>query len=190
MTLSELRYIQTSADNLMDKYLSAIGTQTKQEGLALALLSISLLGLITTAMNNGPDALAQTTSSTGTEKKDIFKVIMTVQGLNNNTGDVVTIVSVNGESRVKLFDDSMTYINSINAAGKGGIVEYVATFPNMTVKNGDVYKVCTLIIKDSNLICETGTNSPALRPEFKDLYVHEEEAAVTSQAAMAPNEDE
>jgi hypothetical protein len=49
--------------------------------------------------------------------------------------------------------------------------------------------VCTLIIKDSNLICETGTNSPALRPEFKDLYV-QEEAATTSQAAMVPNEDE
>jgi hypothetical protein len=189
MTFSKLRYIQTSADKLMDKYLSVIGTQSKQEGLALALLSISLLGLITSAMNNVPDTLAQTTSSTGTEKKDIFKVIMTVQGLNNNTGDVVTIVSVNGESRIKLFDDSKTYINSINAAGKGGIVEYVATFPNMTVKNGDAYKVCTLIIKVSNLICETGTNSPALRPEFKDLYV-DEEAAVTSQAAMVPNEDE
>jgi hypothetical protein len=189
MTFSKLRYIQTSADKLMDKCLSVIGTQSKQEGLALALLSISLLGLITSAMNNVPDTFAQTTSSTGTEKKDIFKVIMTVQGLNNNTGDVVTIVSVNGESRIKLFDDSKTYINSINAAGKGGIVEYVATFPNMTVKNGDAYKVCTLIIKVSNLICETGTNSPALRPEFKDLYV-DEEAAVTSQAAMVPNEDE
>jgi hypothetical protein len=124
MTSSELRYTQTSADKLMDKYLSAKGTQTKQEGLALALLSISLLGVITTAMNNVPDAFAQTSSSTGTEKKDIFKVIMTVQGLNNNTADIITIVSVNGESRVKLFDDSKTYINSISAAGEGGIVEY------------------------------------------------------------------
>ena len=25
-----------------------------------------------------------------------------------------------------------------------------------------------------NLICETGTNSPALRPEFKDLYIRAE----------------
>jgi hypothetical protein len=166
--------------------LSAIGIQTKQVSLTLTLLSISLLGLITTT-NNVPDALAQTTSSTGTEKKGIFKVIMTIQGLNHNTGDVVTIVTVNGESRVKLFDDSKTYINSVNAAGKGGIVEYVATFPNMTVNNGDEYKVCALIIKDSNLICETGTNSPALRPEFEDLYVQDEEAVAsaseTSQAS-------
>ena len=173
----------------MDKYLSAIGIQTKQVSLTLTLLSISLLGLITTTMNNVPDALAQTTSSTGTEKKDIFKVIMTIQGLNHNTGDVVTIVTVNGESRVKLFDDSKTYINSVNAAGEGGIVEYVATFPNMTVKNGDVYKACVLTIKDSSLICETGTNSPALRPEFKDLYLQDERPATSSQAAKISDEE-
>ena len=134
--------------------------------------------ILNTATSN---AFAQTTSSPETEKKDIFKVIMTVQGLDRNTGDIITIVSVNGESRVKLFDDSKTYIHSINAAGTGGIVEYVATFPNMTVKNGDVYKACVLTIKDSSLICETGTNSPALRPEFKDLYLQDERPATSSQ---------
>jgi hypothetical protein len=45
-----------------------------------------------------------------------------------------------------------------------------------------------LTIKDSNLICETGTNSPALRPEFKDLYVQEERPAA-SQAAKISNEE-
>jgi hypothetical protein len=136
-----------------------------------------------------PDSFAQTTSSPETEKNDIFKVIMTVQGLERSTGDVVTIVSVNGESRVKLFDDSKTYIHSVNAAGTGGLVEYVATFPNLTVKNGDVYKACVLTIKDSNLICETGTNSPALRPEFKDLYLQEEKQETSSQAAKISDEE-
>ena len=95
----------------------SLETKRKQE-LTLAFLSVLLLGLVaTTVLNNiFPGALAQTTSSPETEKKkDIFKVIMTVQGLDQNTGDIVTIVSVNGESRVKLFDDSKTYINSVNA---------------------------------------------------------------------------
>lgn len=158
----------------------------------LAFLSASLLGLVTTTILNDttPDALAQTTTSPETEKKkDIFKVVMTVQGLNHNTGDVVTIVSVNGESRVKLFDDSKTYIHSVNAGGADSIIEYVATFPNATIKNGDVYKTCALIIKDSNLICETGTNSPALRPEFKDLYLQKEKPATSSQAAKVTDEE-
>ena len=149
-----------------------------------------MIGLLAAATLNTPNTLAQTTSTPGTEKKDIFKVIMTVQGLDHNTGDVVTIVSVNGESRVKLFDDSKTYIHSIKTDGTGGIIEYVATFPNMTVKNGDVYKACVLTIKDSNLICETGTNSPALRPEFKDLYLQEEKSATaSSQAARIRGEE-
>jgi hypothetical protein len=143
--------------------------------------------MATSIFNTTPDTFAQTTSSPKVEKKDIFKVIMTVQGLDHNTGDIVTIVSVNGESRVKLFDDSKTYVNSVKADGTGGLIEYVATFPNMTVKNGDVYKACALTIKDSNLICETGTNSPALRPEFKDLYIQEEKPAA-SQAAKITEE--
>jgi hypothetical protein len=161
-------------------------TKGKQE-LTLAFLSVSLLGLMaTTVLNIAPEALAQTTETE--KKKDIFKVIMTVQGLKHNTGDIVTIVSVSGESRVKLFDDSKTYIHSVNANGTGGLIEYVATFPNMTVKSSDEYKVCALTIKDSNLICETGTNSPALRPEFKDLYIQEEKPT-TSQAAKISGEE-
>jgi hypothetical protein len=160
---------------------------------ALTFLSIWLLALLATAiLNTTPNAFAQTPSSPEIEKKDIFKVIMTVQGLEHNTGDVVTIVSVNGESRVKLFDDTKTYIHSVNASdGTGGLVEYVATFPNTTVNVGEEYKVCALTIKDSNLMCETGTNSPALRPEFMDLFVQEEGSSLTaSQAAMASGLEE
>ena len=167
----------------------SLETKRKQQ-LTLAFLSVLLLGFTaTTALNPTPDALAQDTTSTEPDKKnDIFKVIMTVQGLDHNSGDIVTIVSVNGESRVKLFDDSMTYIHSIKADGTGGLIEYIATFPNMTVNSGDEYKVCALTIKDSNLICETGTNSPALRPEFKDLYLQKEKPA-TSQAAKILGEE-
>jgi hypothetical protein len=172
----------------MDEHL-AIGIKKKQK-LTLILFSMLLVGLVATTaiLNATPGALAQTAGSPG-EKKDIFKVIMTVQGLNHNTGDIVTIVSVNGESRVKLFDDSKTYVHSVKADGTGGLVEYVATFPNMTVKNGEVYKACALTIKDSKLICETGTNSPALRPEFKDLYLQGEDPATSSQAAKISEEE-
>jgi hypothetical protein len=107
------------------------------------------------------------------------------------SGDIVTIVSVNGESRVKLFDDSKTYIHSIKADDTddtGGLIEYVATFPNMTVNSGDEYKVCALMVKDSSLICETGINSPALRPESKDLYIQEGKPT-TSQAAKISGEE-
>jgi hypothetical protein len=169
--------------------LSTTGIKIRRKKFTLVFLSISLLGLMTTAvLDTTPSALGQTTTSP-VEKKDIFKVIMTVQGLNHNTGDIVTIVSVNGESRVKLFDDSKTYSHSVKADGTGGLVEYVATFPNMTIKNGDAYKACALTIKDSKIICKTGTNSPALRPEFKDLFLQEERPTPSSQAAKISDEE-
>src|SRR5919108_3624220 len=172
------------------KRLSLETKGKQQQRVALAFLSVPLLGFIatTTILNTTPDAMAQTTNATEpSEKKDIFKVIMTVQGLDHNSGDIVTIVSVNGESRVKLFDDTKTYIHSVNATdGTGGIIEYVATFPNMTVNVGDEYKVCALAIKDSNLVCQTGNDSPASRPEFIDLYIQEEKPT-TPQAAKIPS---
>ena len=120
-------------------------------------------------------------------KKDIFKVIMTYRDWII-TGDIATIVSVNGESKVKLFDDAKTYIHSVNASeGTGRIVEFVATIPNTTVNVGGEYKVCALTIKDSNLMCQTGNDSPASRPEFIDLFV-QEEGATTSQAAIVSDE--
>lgn len=169
----------------------SIGARKKQH-LTWAFLSASLLAFMATSiLNIGPNALAQGIPTSETEKKkDIFKVIMTIQGMNHDSGDIITIVSVNEESRVKLFDDSKTYIHSVNASdGTGGIIEYVATFPNMTVGVGEEYKVCALTIKDSNLICQTGNNSPALRPEFIDLYI-QEESPTTSQAAMVSDEEE
>jgi hypothetical protein len=45
----------------------------------------------------------------------------------------------------------------------------VVTFPNITVNSGDEYKACILTIKDLELLCKTGHNSPASRPEFVDL---------------------
>jgi hypothetical protein len=128
--------------------------------------------MATSVLSTGSDAVAQAITSPETfKKKGIIKVIMTIQGLDHNSGDIVTIVSANGDSRVRLFDDAKTYIQSVNANagdGTGGIIEYVATFPNMTVNIGEEYKVCALNIKDSSLICETENNSPALRPEFID----------------------
>ena len=112
--------------------------------------------------------------------EDIFKVIMTIFGVDKSKGDVVAIVTANnGEaSRVKFLDSEAPYVIPINSSGGGGsgssshLVEYVATFPNVTVNAGDEYKACVLTTKDLQLICSTGNNSPANRPEFVDISLN------------------
>ena len=151
--------------------------------LILLLLISGLVIIVSSTLYTGYEAIGQQQTTPAAEKKDIFKVILTVDGLDQNSGDVATIVSVNGESRVKLFDDTKSYIQSINATdGSGGIIEYIATFPNATVKAGDEFKVCALLIKDSNLICETGNNARALRPEVIDLHIQEGQPTATEAA--------
>src|SRR5215204_3634856 len=109
--------------------------------------------------------------------EDIFKVIMTIFEVDKSKGDVVAIVTANnGEaSRVKFLDSEAPYVVPINSSGGGSsshLVEYVATFPNVTVNAGDEYKACVLTTKDLEPICTAGNNSPAHRPEFVDLSLN------------------
>src|SRR5215218_3232133 len=106
--------------------------------------------------------------------KDIFKVIMTIFGVDESKGDVVAIVTAKDEqAKVKLFNASGPEVIPLNATEGGGhLIEYVATFPNLTVNSGDEYKACVATVKDLELICKSGNNSPAARPEFVDLSLN------------------
>ena len=105
---------------------------------------------------------------------DVFKVIMTIFDVDESKGDVVAIVTAkNDVAKVKLFDALGPGVVPINASEGGGrFIEYVATFPNVTVNAGDEYKACVATVKNLELICKTGNNSPAARPEFVDLSLN------------------
>jgi hypothetical protein len=113
--------------------------------------------------------------------EDIFRVITTIFGVHTSKGDMVAIVTVNnGEaSRVKFLDAEAPYVVSManpNTPGaEGGLIEYVATFPNVTVNTGAEYKVCVLPLRNldsDSMTCTTGHNSPAARPEFIDISLN------------------
>lgn len=115
---------------------------------------------------------------------DVFKVILTVFGVENTKGDVVAIATVNnGEaSKVKFLEtegfrpvsSNLTSLTMTpNPGSSAGILEYVATFPNVTVDSGAEYKACVMTTKSLELLCKTGHNSPALRPEFVDINLDE-----------------
>jgi hypothetical protein len=97
---------------------------------------------------------------------DVFRVIMTIFGVDKSGGDVVAILTVNnGEaSKVRFLDSDI--------ASSGGIIEYVATFPNVTVNAAEPYEACVLPVKTLEPICTTGNNSPAARPEFVDISLN------------------
>jgi hypothetical protein len=109
--------------------------------------------------------MQQTPAESG-QGDDVFRVIMTKFGVDKSKGDVVAIVTVNnGEASKVRFLDSDT-------AASGGIIEYVATFPNVTVNAAEPYEACVLPVKTLEPICTTGNNSPATRPEFVDISLN------------------
>jgi hypothetical protein len=124
---------------------------------------------------------------------DIFRVIVTILGADKvSTGDVIALVTVNDHSRVKLFNladitkandlFSEQDTNTSESDNQNKIIEYVATFPNVTVNAGDEYKTCVLPMKTLKLMCVEGTNSPGKRPEVVDLSLN---ATTQSTASLA-----
>ena len=128
--------------------------------------------------------------------EDIFRVIMTIFGVDESKGDVIAIVTVKDEeAKVKLFDASGPEVVPLNASEGGShLIEYVATFPNVTVSSGDEYRACVATVKDLELMCKSGNNSPAARPEFVDLSLNAtngdvEQVAITDEAVTVEEGD-
>jgi hypothetical protein len=117
---------------------------------------------------------------------DIFKVIMSVFGVEESKGDVVALVVVNSqESKIKFFDVSGPELIPMNASGESGhILEYVATFPNITVNLGDEYRPEFI---DINLD-ETSTNEPEPLGKDRTIRSMEDEMEVTTSAASTEND--
>ena len=138
---------------------------------ALAFLTSVSLGIsifvISAVMLITPE-FRTSNAETGTGK-DVFKVIVSVFDISNETGDIVTTVNVNGNSKVKSFDSDYLNIWPVSDNSSTRLIEYIATFPGIEVKPGDKYKACVLVVETANTICKEGVNSPGKRPEVVDI---------------------
>jgi hypothetical protein len=135
----------------------------------LLLLGIVLTSMVVSVMTMISPVQAETGQGT-----DIFRVIMTIFGVDESKGDVIAIVTAKDqEAKVELFDASGPEVVPLNASEGGGhLIEYIATFPNLTINSGEEYRACIATVKDLELTCKTGNNSPATRPEFIDLSLN------------------
>jgi len=103
--------------------------------------------------------------------KDVFKVVVSVFGANKEIGDILALVTVNENSKAKLFDLHAMSPPPVNASTtqNENVIEFVATFPKVAVNTGDVYRSCVITPNTMHQYCEEGSNSPAKRPEFVDI---------------------
>jgi hypothetical protein len=94
---------------------------------------------------------------------DVFKVVVSLFGISNSTKDVLTLVNVKDQTKIKLF-------NAEDPENQGqDKVSYTMTFPGEEVQDSEPYR--TMTVKDLKLECQEGNNSPLNRPEFVDMNV-------------------
>ena len=66
---------------------------------------------------------------------------MTIFGVDESNGDVIAIVTAKDqEAKVKLFDASGPEVIPLNISEGGSLIEYTATFPNLTINSGEEHR--------------------------------------------------
>ena len=102
--------------------------------------------------------------------KNIFKVIVSIYGITKETGDIVAIVNVDGSSRVKTFDFNPTNPSTYSSIN-GNVLKFVATFPNVVVESGEIYRACVVKLKDMHQYCQERKNSSAKGSEVVEIVL-------------------
>src|SRR6478752_1723923 len=88
--------------------------------------------------------------------KDVFKVVVSVFGANKEIGDILAIVTVNENSKAKLFDLHSTSPGGTNITSmqNDNVIEFVAAFPKVNVNPGDHYRSCVITPNTMHKYCK------------------------------------
>jgi hypothetical protein len=150
--------------NSEEKWLSAVNRK-------IIFSTIMFGALLAVFDSTVVSSLANTAYAESGVGKDVFKVIVSIFGATKQTGDFVTTVTVNENSKVRAYDVESTNLPSdnSNSTQNDNTLEFVAAFPNVVVNTGDKYRACVLTLNNMHQYCEEGANSPAKRPEFVDI---------------------
>jgi hypothetical protein len=151
----------------MNALISPIITTTRKETVLILVTGMLMMILMLSFIVGGIANSVQAQKPSPTKTRDIFKVIVTLIGLNKTSGDIVSFVNVGGITQVKTFNAAKL----VPMRGNNGTLEILFTFPNATINTGAKFRACTMLVKDLRMSCEKGQNSPALRPEFVDIYL-------------------
>jgi hypothetical protein len=109
----------------------------------------------------------QTTNTTIPKQPDLFRVAVTLFGVKDDTGSILSFVKVDNLTAGRLFNASNENILKSN----NGIVETSFPFPNQTIPVGATYEACVLVLKNANISCTTGYNSPGPKTEYEQIRI-------------------
>jgi hypothetical protein len=92
-----------------------------------------------------------------------FVVVIATKGIDSSTGYILNWVTANNITIPLLLNASTV---DLEDDAKDGVVEASITLPNSTVSTGDNFRACIIVLKNEDLMCDTGFDSPSGRAEF------------------------
>jgi hypothetical protein len=102
------------------------------------------------------------------QKKISPSVYVTLFNIDRKTGDVFTFVSTHNTTEARLFNATELDLKDKKI---DGVTEVGFSFGNLTIKVGDPYKACVVVLRDQKLLCQEDHFSRLARPDFVDLIL-------------------
>lgn len=135
---------------------------------------LSVIGIATSILMFY-DGLQNSSGQSGSDQtnktllvREEFGVGITIVGVNNETGNVLSFVKVGDVSIARYFNASEYDLDH------DGIVDRFISFPNETVSTGTNFTACNVIVNDASMSCRSGLaiegRSPNIQfvlPSFK-----------------------
>jgi hypothetical protein len=114
--------------------------------------------------------LTNIVSAEGEKGSTFFKVTVSIIGVTKETGDITAIVTFDGLSKVKTFKSDPGRL-SANSSINWYELKFVATFPDVVLDPGTVYRACVIKLNDMHHYCQEGKYSSAKSQEFVSIVL-------------------
>jgi hypothetical protein len=121
--------------------------------LVSSLCYISIIVFSQTQYSMGQVAFNSPKDNDSQSPNDIFRVAITIIGVNNETGNVFSFVKVNDDTSTRYFNASKDDLKD-----QDGFVDSVISFPNKTVTTGANFTACNVVLKELSMSCKSGIN--------------------------------
>jgi hypothetical protein len=102
---------------------------------------------------------------------DELKVDLFLFGITEDTGNVVTFITIN--NLTKTYGDSASILDKADNM-TDGIAEVFFSFPEMKVNVGDKFEVCALKVDEKKVQCTSGFKTPYNRTEIAQLLFEDQ----------------
>ena len=93
--------------------------------------------------------------------KDEFAISITIVGVTDRTGNLLSIVKVGNLTTARYFNASEYDVDH------DGIIDRGISFPNVTISTGANFTACNVVVKDASMSCKSGLAIEGRRPNVQ-----------------------